>query len=164
MISQMLYESIITAILTVVIGGLTFGFGQFVLSVFIGPIRNQDEIIEKISEKLVLYANLYANPKEDYLELREDATKTFRQLSSSLSARTQSIRWYKFFSFIKLVPTIDEIRTASRELILLSNNMTGSLGESLVSAAKRNIEARERIEQSLHFNYREEPIFAKESE
>lgn len=116
----MVLESVLTAVITVIIGVAVYAFSQIFSKFVIEPIHKQDEIRGEIADSLIFYANIYANPGGGTPQHAAAANK-FRQLASSLMSRTQLIRNYRFFSWVGLIPEKSNVLKAHSNLIGLSN-------------------------------------------
>lgn len=116
-----------TVFLTVLSGVLVYVIGQIFSKFFIESIYKQKEVIGKISDALIFYANLYTSPKPgkvfDRPEGREEASDLFKRLACELSVKTDAIPCYNFLSFIKIVRKKKYITEAHCDLTGLSNSM-----------------------------------------
>lgn len=113
---------------TVVAGTMTFVAGQVALKILIEPVHMMKNTISEISHDLILYANIYANPKALGIDEHQDnALKKFRMLSSKLQADMALIPAYKWICKFFGLPTIQNIRIASSSLIGLSNGHDAAL-------------------------------------
>jgi len=119
----MILDSVITAVLTVIIGVTVYAFSQMASKFLIEPIHKQDEIRGQIAHSLAFYANIYTNPGAGTPTQRAEAADIFRQQACLLRSKTHMIRWYGFFSYIGLVPTIENVNKACSNLIGLSNSV-----------------------------------------
>lgn len=119
----MVFDSVITACLTVIIGVTVYALSQIVSKFLIEPIHKQDEIRGEIADSLAFYANIYCNPGSGAQQAMNEASKVLRQKATLLRSRTYLIRWHGFFSWINLIPKIENIENASRNLIALSNSI-----------------------------------------
>ena len=138
----MVLESVLTAVITVIIGVAVYAFSQIVSKFVIEPIHKQDEIRGEIADSLIFYANIYANPGMGTPQHAAAADK-FRQLASSLMFRTQLIRKYGFFSWIGLIPEMSNVVKAHSNLIGLSN------GINVREYANQNVESADEIKKFL---------------
>jgi len=125
-----------TACLTVLIGVAVFVFGQIVVKFFIEPIHEQYKLMGEIAHSLVFYAKYYSAPQltGDHPESREAST-VLRDQASLLRARTNVIRWYKCFEWVKIVRKKTAIAEASSLLIGLSNSMS-TQGDATVNTKR----------------------------
>lgn len=139
----MVLDSVLTAIITVIIGVTVYAFSQMVSRFVIEPIHKHDEIRGRIAHSLIYYANVYANPGIHEKELSTKASDEFRQLASLLLSRTSLIRKYRFFSWMKLVPEMSSILKAHANLIGLSNSIFRS------DSAGQNVKWADEIRQLL---------------
>ena len=120
----MILESVLTAVITVIVGVLVYSFSQIASRFIFEPIHRQDEIRGEIADSLIFYANVYANPGTASPQLTAQASDKFRQLASLLMSRTCLIRVYGFFSWLGLIPGILNLMKAHGNLIGLSNNVS----------------------------------------
>jgi len=118
----MVLESVLTAVITVIIGVAVYSFSQMVLKFVIEPIHEQDEIRGEIADSLTYYANIYGNPGMGTPQHISAADK-FRQQASQLLSKTRLIRKYGFFSWIGLIPNMQNVMKAHANLIGISNSV-----------------------------------------
>ena len=116
-------DSVITACLTVIIGVTVYALSQIVSKFLIEPIHKQDEIRGEIADSLAFYANIYCNPGSGTQQAMNEASRVLRQKATLLRSRTHLIRGYRFFSWVKLIPKIENIDRAYGNLIALSNSI-----------------------------------------
>jgi len=142
----MVLESIITAVLTVIIGVTVYAVSQIVSKFLITPVHKQDEIRGRIAHYLVFYANIYSNPGAGTPAQRSTAVDIFRQQACLLRSKTYMIRWYGLLSSIKLVPKIENINKACANLIALSNHISmGSNSPIQLPQVQKWVEEIERL-------------------
>lgn len=113
-----LTTAVTTAAITVIVGVVVYALSQIITKFVINPIQNQDRLRGKIAYYLSYYANAYCNPIMDSRH-KKAATK-FRELACQLESSTKLIRQYGLYSFLRLVPPIDDIKKASTKLTFLS--------------------------------------------
>jgi hypothetical protein len=121
----MVLESVLTAMITVIIGVSVYALSQMVSKFVIEPIHKQDELRGEIGDALIYYANVYGNPGKNTPKHTE-AMKKFRQQASLLISKTALIRKYPFFAWTGLVPTKQNVLAAHANLIGLSNGVNMS--------------------------------------
>lgn len=113
------------------------------LKLFVEPWQMQRECIAKISNNLLLYANVYANVGAT----NDDETKTIsieiRKLAAELIASCNRIPFYKQITKTKIFPSLETISKAQKKLIGLSNSLNS--GDSM-----RNQEKVEEIKDLLN--------------
>lgn len=107
--------------LTILAGAGTFVLGQILLKLYIEPVQAMKSVIAEIADKLILYANVYANPKGLDDEKQAEASKEFRILSSKLHSSMHLVPAYKTISRLFGLPNQDSINKASKNLIRLHN-------------------------------------------
>ena len=138
----MILESVLTAVVTVIIGVTVYAFSQIILKLIIEPVHKQDEIRSEIAHFLTYYSNVYSNPGLGTPQ-HTVAVNKFRQLAALLISRTFLIRKYWFFSWIGLVLKKSDILKAHSSLIALSNSI------NLRNYAKQNVHRAEEIRKLL---------------
>jgi len=114
---------LLTSFLTILGGVIVYTVGQIISKFFIEPIHHQGEIIGEIADALIYHARAYGSPGFLEKEYLDKASGRFRQLASLLRSRSYMIRWYGVFKSLKLVPSLNEVEGASKELIGLSNSL-----------------------------------------
>lgn len=147
---------------TVVTGVSVLVIGQFIVKAFIDPSRELAKSIGEISYALIFYANVYTSPgistsgidlkdddawvKQKSREL-EDVQVALRKLASDLIARQHAIPLYCLWGWLRFVPGRSNILSASRNLILISNNMfnSGNSSDEENKQARRDIETALRL-------------------
>lgn len=120
-----------------------YATGQVVSKFLIEPIHEQFEVVGEIAHSLIFYANQYSDPGQGRPEDMDEASRTLRQQSSLLLAKTHAIRCYGLWEVLRVVPKRSAVVEASKNLIGLSNSIhEGNPHHNLIR--------RERIEQSLN--------------
>jgi hypothetical protein len=121
--------SFTTFSVTIIVGLVVFILSQLSLRIVIEPIVEFKRIRSNISIALIQYAYIYANPvnpsKENLandalVEQRDNVRDVFRKLAAELVGITHVIPFYRFFSFIRILPNIKNVNDASASLIGLS--------------------------------------------
>jgi len=141
----MLNDILLTTFLTVFSGVTVYAISQVIIKFFIEPIHKQKELIGEIADALIFYANVYSNPGTCSKQKNDEASDRLRQLASYLISKTHIIKWYKLFSWLKIVPKKEKILEAHKELIGLSNSVYS--GRPL-----ENHERRKKIEKYLNID------------
>ena len=113
--------------LTILAGAGTFVLGQIVLKLLIDPVQSFKVTIAEIANKLILYANIYANPKQMGDEKQEAMSQDLRNLSSKLQSNMHLIPAYCISSCIFGLPSKKQVATASKKLIFIHNGHDGAL-------------------------------------
>jgi len=106
---------------TILAGAGTFVLGQIILKLLIDPVQSLKSTVAEIANKLILYANIYANPRERDDEKQLEMANELRNLSSTLQSNMYLIPAYKFTRYIFGLPPIKEIVYASGQLIYIHN-------------------------------------------
>lgn len=107
--------------LTILAGAGTFVLGQILLKLLIEPVQAMKNVIAEIAHKLILFANIYANPRSLEDEKQAEASKEFRILSSKIQSSMYLVPAYKTTSKLFGLPSQEEINAASKGLISLHN-------------------------------------------
>lgn len=116
-------DVILTSVLTILGGVLIFVTGQIFLKFFIDPIHQLRAHIGRITHSLIFYANVCGNPGSLSIDVEKKASEDLRKLASELMSKTAVIPCYSFWSFLKVVRRLNDIRTAHKNLIGLSNGV-----------------------------------------
>lgn len=113
-----------TAALTILSGLALLVLGQIVIRSFIDPIYEVNKLRGEIANGLIYYANIYMNPGSypHQNSTVDDAIRALRSLGSQLEVRSHAVPFYRFFAFVRSVPTLDSIERARSNLIGLSNS------------------------------------------
>jgi len=142
-----------TVFATVLSGVVVFIAGQIILKIIIEPLSEYKALKSKISYSLVFYANMYSNPMENTKDFKEnsDAVKQtneagfyLRNLAAEFSGWLQVMPIYKFFSFIRVIPSRKDADKVRGCLIGLSNGLTCS-NRSMDSIIIGNYERKQEI-------------------
>ena len=129
---------------TYIIGGvLILVIGQLLLKVFIDPILKLRAIKGSIVDSLIYYDKFYSNPGVITQDDRQKTSHALRRFGSELTAKTAVLPWYRFWSLLRFVPKLSDIRKAHINLIGLSNGL--SPGD-----AHDNRECVQKIKEALH--------------
>ncbi|MFZ2160808.1 MAG: hypothetical protein WAW02_01195 [Sideroxyarcus sp.] len=112
---------------TIVAGAGTFVLGQIVLKLLIDPVQSFKATVAEIANKLIFYANIYANPKPLGDEKQTAMSEDFRVLSSKLQSHMHQIPAYNISRCIFGLPSKKQVATASSKLIFLHNGHDGAL-------------------------------------
>jgi len=108
-----------------ILGGLALlVLGQILIRSFIDPIYKLREIRGKIADALIFHASMYMNPSPRFIDDEIKATRNaLRSLGAQLEAKSHAIPFYRFFVFLRAVPSHDAINRARSGLIGLSNSL-----------------------------------------
>lgn len=99
------FNSTLVAFFLTVIGGVvTFVVSQIAVKLFVKPIQAQAKTIGAIHYVLMFYRNKHTNfgKSEDPGAL--DLSNRLRDQASQLRADTNTIRWYRLWELLRLVP------------------------------------------------------------
>tara|TARA_R110002167_G_scaffold30424_7_gene100629 strand:- start:24469 stop:24885 length:417 start_codon:yes stop_codon:yes gene_type:complete len=97
------------------------------LKLFIDPVQSFKATIAEVSNALILYANIYANPKTLEDKSQKKMSEEMRMLSSKLQSNMHLIPIYGFTSWVFGLPAIGEVVSASKNLIFIHNGHDGAL-------------------------------------
>lgn len=131
--------------LTIVAGAGTFVLGQIVLKLLIDPVQSFKTTVAEIANKLILYANIYANPKPLGDQKQAEMSEDFRVLSSKLQSNMHLIPIYNISKFLFGLPSKEKVAKASSQLIYIHNGNDSVLSNQGIL----NCYAAQRIRQSL---------------
>ncbi|WP_438445880.1 hypothetical protein [Gorillibacterium sp. sgz5001074] len=127
-----LQTAIITSTLTVISGLIVFFFSQIILKYIIEPLSDFRKLRSQISVQLVYYANIYSNQftyneenarDEKLVNRLDEVSITFRKLASELIGISNTIPYYNLFTILRIIPSRNNIKNASSNLIGLSNSI-----------------------------------------
>jgi hypothetical protein len=138
-----LTTSIIGGFAAIFIAVTIYTIQQFVSKLSIEPIRNLSEIRHDICYNLIFYANRYTSPSTMSIGEKNELGEKLRDSATKIVSKSNVIPWYKFFSFLKIVPSKKNIYLASAELIGISNSLRE--GHEIT-----NSESRKRVEKYLN--------------
>jgi len=126
-----------------IVGGLgLLVLGQIVIRSFIDPIYELRKLRGEIADALIFHANVYMNPSPRFLTDEIIETRNaLRSLGSQLEAKSYAVPFYRLFSFIAAVPTLESITRARSSLIGLSNSLQSDSIEHNEKRRKDIIEA-----------------------
>lgn len=111
-----LSQAVLTAAVAVVVGSVTYAFGQVLVRGMIEPGLELKRTIGQISRDLDFYANKIFN-----LEHREEFNRVFRMHWARLNEHLYAITGYKFFAKMFRLPPWDDVREAASYLLGHSN-------------------------------------------
>jgi hypothetical protein len=111
--------------LTILAGAGTFVLGQIFMKLLIDPVQVLKVTIAEIADKLIYFANVYANPKPAGDEKQTIMSSELRILSSKLQSGMYLIPAYKITAWIFGLPTKESIVRASEHLIFIHNGYDG---------------------------------------
>lgn len=121
----------------------------FMTSIFLKPVIDLRKCIGEIYNSLLYYANIYTTSV-----VNKNAEKTFRKKATLIVEKAHLIKCYKFFVFMTLIPKMENIKIAYRELIGLSN----CTNDKDIYTFKVNRHRRNKIAQALNLKIIEEKI------
>ncbi len=138
-----LNEILLTSFFTVVCGTAVFVIGNFIVKIHIEPLDNLLGTIARVYQSLIFYANVYSDPGAMRPAVIRSASHDLRELSSQIWICAYSVKKYEFFRKLGLIPPIGNLIKVHKELMGLSNSMSGPFdGED-------NLRRRGKIEQLL---------------
>ena len=112
-----------TVFLTILAGVITFVIGQIVIKLLVDPVHQLKLEIAEISHALIMYANIYANPNTATKEKEIEVSDILRALSSNLNGKAYLVPFYGYVQKSFGLPEKENIYTAAKSLIGLSNGV-----------------------------------------
>jgi predicted translin family RNA/ssDNA-binding protein len=106
----------------------------------------QRECIAKISNSLLMYANVYLNPGVSSKEESLIVSSETRKLAAELLASCHRIPFYRTLTKTRIFPSIEVVSKVQRNLVGLSNSLFS--GE-----ASHNHDMSEEIKQLLNIKF-----------
>lgn len=142
--------AILSSVLTIIGGVLIVSFTEILKSIYLKPIRILNEHIGTIIDRIIFYsANLtnYNENPEHVAEMRSH----LRSASSQLRAKSQALKLYGLWSFLRLVPSSSSIEVVTRELMGLSNSIPTFRNRNEIDFIGHNHDSMEKIANELKF-------------
>lgn len=112
-----------TVFLTIIAGVLTFIVGQLILKLVIEPVQEMKRTIGQISHSLVEHANVIQNPGVPPMEVMRATSQHLRMLSSQLRTHLYLVPLYDRSAKIFFLPTRENVLSATKSLMGLSNSV-----------------------------------------
>ena len=109
--------------LTIISGVIIFVVGQIILKLFVEPWQKQRECIAKISNNLLLYANVYGTVGATSIEETKAISLEIRKLAAELIESCHRIPFYEQITKTKIFPSLETILKVQKNLIGLSNSL-----------------------------------------
>jgi hypothetical protein len=113
--------------LTIVTGAGTLVLGQIILKLLIDPVQSFKTTVAEIANKLILYANIYVDPKPLGDEKQAAMSEDLRILSSKLQSNMYLIPAYNISKYIFSLPSKQNIASATSKLIFIHNGHDSAL-------------------------------------
>ena len=138
-----LFRIVLTSALTIIGGVVVLVGGQIAIRFFIDPVHSQCKLLGEIINSLILFANLWYDSNNDdqvdeaSMKRIEAASRQLRHQASQLRAATYSIKWYRLFRLLGLVPKKSDADSISSSLIGWSNHLLGGQPASCISAREK---------------------------
>ena len=126
-----------TVFLTVILGVITYVLGQLVLKLLIEPVQETKKLIGQIAHSLTEHANVIQNPGVPSEEVMKDTSQHLRKLSAQLETQIYLVPMYSVTAFIFRLPSRNQILSAARSLMGLSNSVFRASDGIYKSNAKR---------------------------
>ncbi len=111
-----------TIFFTIISGVIVFVLGQTILKLFIEPWQMQRECIAKISNHLLMYANVYSNHGAISDDKSSLIFKETRALAAEWVASCNRMPFYKSLTKIAPFPSLEVVDKVQKNLIGLSNS------------------------------------------
>jgi hypothetical protein len=108
----------LTALVTVLVGALTFVVGQIIIRGALEPALELKRLIGTIAHDMDFYANRFLLATDDEQQEWRDR---FRKHACSLREKLTVIIWYPIFERVFQLPPENAVRAASHHLIEYSN-------------------------------------------
>ncbi len=140
-------QAAITAFFAVISGFILYIIKSYIDETRIRQKRELNKLKADISYTLIMYANVYTNPLNKATRLSEEAGNALRDCAARLGSFLEE--WPQLY---KGAPNKEEIKSAYKELILLSNSVTCHSVEDGFDKAERNDNARNKIKVLLKLN------------
>lgn len=109
--------------LTIISGVIVFVIGQTILKLFVEPWQTQRECIAKISNNLLLYANVYGTVGATGIDETKIISVEIRKLAAELIASCNRIPYYEQIAKTKIFPSFEIILKVQKNLIGLANSL-----------------------------------------
>jgi len=109
--------------ITILSGVIVFVLGQTILKLFVEPWQMQRECIAKISNSLLLYANVYSTVGATPMDETKLVSIEIRKLAAELIASCNRIPFYEQITKTKIFPSLKIILKVQKNLIGLSNSL-----------------------------------------
>lgn len=118
--------------LTIISGVSIYVLGQITQTFIMKPIQDLKIVLGEISHKVKFHSNVITNSgiKEQMINW---SGGDMRDLSCQLESKYLIIPFNNFFGYLNIIPNRNDIREASKYLILLSN-ATGKKGFEIKNA------------------------------
>ena len=130
---------------TILAGVTVFVLGQVLLKMVIDPVQKLKATLGEIAHALVYFASAYGNPGMVPAERASEAYEKLRALSSQLASDLRVIPAFRVTRLVFFLPSRDQLVSAQRELIRLSNGVY-SHG---TDGAMRNLKQSQKIADAL---------------
>ena len=105
--------------MAVVTGLIVFVGGQVFLKFHLEPIQNYKRLRGEIADALLFYANVYSDKGD--AEKKKEAHAVLRDKVAKLTMAAHLIPAYRFYAFIRLVPSVKTLKNVRGALIRLSH-------------------------------------------
>ena len=112
-----------TVFLTVIAGVVTYVAGQLVLKLLIEPVQETKRLIGQVAHSLIEHANVIQNPGVPSEDAMKTTSQHLRKLSAQLEAQLYLVPTYPTTARIFCLPSRDEVLSAARSLMGLSNSV-----------------------------------------
>ncbi len=127
MVFQVDLTPVYQAMITVIIGVSVYVLGQVIVKFFIEPVNLLSQTIGEVLDTLIYYSYIYTNPVtgpivKSEVEDRQRAQDALRQQATLLLSKDSRVRWRRVSSFLKIIPSKENVKKAHSELIFLSNS------------------------------------------
>ncbi|MDD2864642.1 MAG: hypothetical protein PHC99_07940 [Methylococcales bacterium] len=141
----------LTFVLTIFGGFLTFTFGQIFLKLVIEPAQEFKKALGRTSHTLLVHQAKLISAHSD-----ENIALEIKQRSAEIASQIDTISWYQLAQLLFSLPDISAVDEASRQLNLLRYGMTQAAKDAEEHADIKtdfpiqNYKAMKEIEKLLH--------------
>lgn len=104
-------------------------FLNFILKPIIGSVKELKETIKSTKKNLHFYARQISAPGAMILSEIERAEAALRENAADLRVFNDEVKFQRFLNFLGIVPSHENVITASQKLIGLSNRLHSSLSD-----------------------------------
>ena len=133
--------AIIQVSLTIITGVTVFVAGHMVVKLVIEPVQEMKSTIAQISHTLIELAPTYMTPGLLPIEKIKEADAKFKSLSGRIRSHLYLIPRFAYTSRIFGLPKSENVITASRKLIGLSNSLYQSKDPDICKHNARRVES-----------------------
>jgi len=116
---------LMTTIIPVIVGVMTFIVGQVVVKFLIEPSAELKKFLGKVTYDLIFYANWYSGEEPVPDEIEKEVSQVLRSDASKLHEYVNTIPKYDWIARLLHLPKREAMVSSAGELIGLSNSING---------------------------------------